>query len=138
MESRHDDQEAVFSPDGQWVAYQSNESGQNEVYVRAIVGGARWQVSAGGGQSPRWPRPDHIIYYANNRLMRVRVTTSPAFSASAAEIWMSDVPGRDFDVARGGGLVIQHDATMVGADQLNVVVNWLEEFRTLIAADKTQ
>jgi Tol biopolymer transport system component len=50
-----DERQGVFSPDGRWVAYQSNESGRFEIYVRTFPGtGGQWQVSTGGGNSPRW------------------------------------------------------------------------------------
>ena len=67
--------DGVFSPDGRWVAYQSNESGRPEVYVRPVVppgavvtaaaAGGQWQVSTAGGAFPAW-RPDgKELYYLN-------------------------------------------------------------------------
>jgi len=58
------EQGGVFSPDGRWVAYQSNESGRDEIYVRPFPGpGGQWQVSTAGGSDPRW-RPDgKELYY---------------------------------------------------------------------------
>ena len=55
------EQEPAFSPDGRWIAYTSNESGRNEVYVRPFPGGApsgsgKWQISTGGGAHPIWSR----------------------------------------------------------------------------------
>src|SRR4029453_7816441 len=66
----------AFSPDGRWVAYESNESGRNEIYIRPFVpptptgkapvpAEVRWQVSTAGGIYPRW-RPDgKELYYLN-------------------------------------------------------------------------
>jgi Tol biopolymer transport system component len=64
----------TFSPDGRWVAYQSNESGRNEIYIRPFAGpaasgasasqvGGQWQVSTAGGTFPRWRRDVRELYY---------------------------------------------------------------------------
>jgi Tol biopolymer transport system component len=56
---------AVFSPEGQYVAYLSDESGRYEVYVRpAGGGGGKWQISTAGGRNPRWSRDGREIFYA--------------------------------------------------------------------------
>jgi serine/threonine-protein kinase len=55
---------AAFSPDGRWLAYQSNESGRSEVYVRPFPGpGATTQVSTGGGMHPTWSRVGKELFY---------------------------------------------------------------------------
>jgi Tol biopolymer transport system component len=55
---------AVFSPDGRWVAYASDESGRNEVYVAPFPGpGGKWQVSAAGGHWPRWRRDGRELFF---------------------------------------------------------------------------
>lgn len=54
----------VISPDGRWLAYQSNESGRYEIYVRSFPeAGGKWQVSAGGGDRPVWSRTTHELFY---------------------------------------------------------------------------
>ena len=60
-----DEQEPMFSPDGRWLAYQSNESGRPEVYVRPFPGpGGKWQISTeGGGGYPTWSRTRHELFY---------------------------------------------------------------------------
>jgi serine/threonine protein kinase len=83
---------AEFSPDGHWVAYQSNESGKLEVYVRpfsvnsagtAVEPGGKWQISTGSGRQPRWRADGRELYYraADGRIMAVDIATSPAFRA---------------------------------------------------------
>ncbi len=74
---------AVFSPDGRWVAYESDASGRPEVYVTAFPqAGAQWQVSTDGGADPRWPRNGHeIIYRLGDRVWSVPVTLGAAFQA---------------------------------------------------------
>jgi serine/threonine protein kinase/Tol biopolymer transport system component len=56
-----------FSPDGRWLAYVSNESGQNEVFVTGIRGSDRkWQISTGGGTAPRWKQDGAELYFVSN------------------------------------------------------------------------
>src|SRR5215831_11887083 len=65
-----------FSPDGKWLAYDSDESGQWEVYIVPFPQGeGRWQVSTGGGQQPRWRRDAKELFYVGtgNRLMAAEV-----------------------------------------------------------------
>src|SRR5207249_2717436 len=55
----------MFSPDGRWIAYQSNESGRSEIYVRPFPGpGGKWQVSTQGGANPIWSRARRELLFA--------------------------------------------------------------------------
>ena len=72
------ERDGQFSPDGKWVAYQSNEAGHYEIYLKPFPGpGDRIQVSAGGGQQVRWARNGSELFYiaADQRLTSVRVTS---------------------------------------------------------------
>ena len=73
---------ACFSPDGHWIAYQSNESGRGEVYVISFHGvPGKWQVSTRGGGDPCWSPDGHELYYLtpDQVLMTVPVTATPTF-----------------------------------------------------------
>ncbi|MEQ8302087.1 MAG: hypothetical protein RIB47_01755, partial [Cyclobacteriaceae bacterium] len=64
------------SPDGRWIAYQSDESGQNEIYIRPFPGpGAKWQVSTTGGTRPHWRGDGKELFYygANSSVMSVEI-----------------------------------------------------------------
>jgi len=77
VQSPFQDRDGQFSPDGKWVAYQSNEAGHFEIYLQPFPGpGERIQVSAGGGQQVRWARNGSELFYiaADQRLTSVRVT----------------------------------------------------------------
>jgi len=78
METPFDEYMATFSPDGRFLAYQSDESGRDEVYVRAFPGpGGRWQVSTEGGVEPRWSgNGSEIFYRTRRRLYAVEIDTS--------------------------------------------------------------
>jgi serine/threonine-protein kinase len=68
--------EPALSPDGKWLAYASEESGEFEVYIRAFPGpGPRYQASAAGGTSPRWnPRGGELFFLSRDSLFAVPVT----------------------------------------------------------------
>jgi Tol biopolymer transport system component len=70
-----------FSPDGRWIAYTSNESGRNEIYVQAYPGpGAKIQVSTDGGTDAAWKRNGGELYYREgNKMMMVSVDTAGTF-----------------------------------------------------------
>ncbi|HUF35535.1 MAG TPA: hypothetical protein VMN37_06270, partial [Gemmatimonadales bacterium] len=74
------------SPDNRWIAYTSNESGANEVYVRPFpaTSGGRWQVSNGGGMQPRWSPEGRELFYLDGtqRLMAAQVRRGPTFEVT--------------------------------------------------------
>src|SRR5262249_39404679 len=77
LQTPFNESQGTFSPNGRWVAYQSNEGGQFEVYVRSFpdAGGKR-QISNAGGASPRWSRDGKELYYIapDGKLMAVTIT----------------------------------------------------------------
>jgi Tol biopolymer transport system component/DNA-binding winged helix-turn-helix (wHTH) protein len=80
------DVEGQFSPDGHWVAYSSNESGKWQIYVAPFPGpGGKYQISAGGGQQPRWRRDGKELFFLSphRTLMAARVKTGSTFGFSA-------------------------------------------------------
>ena len=89
---------AAFSPDGQFVAYVSNETGQNEIFVRPLTGPGKWQVSQGGGNDPGWSTNGReLYYYAQQQLIAVSVQTSGSSFA------MTAVPKSLFPLQRPAG-----------------------------------
>ena len=86
----------MVSSDGRWVAYQSNETGRVEVYVRGIDGaGGRVQVSNQGGSEPLWDRKSNILYYVEFdgdrlRLIAAALRTSPTLGVLARTVAFSD------------------------------------------------
>jgi hypothetical protein len=75
----------AVSPDGRWIAYTSNESGVQEVYVRSFPGptGGRWQVSNGGGFQPRWSTDGRELYFgSNDRLIAAHIQTARGFEVT--------------------------------------------------------
>jgi len=77
VRSDADDNSGIYSPDGRWIAYWSDESGRNEVYVRPRSGASgRWQISNQGGTEPRSVLDDEIAYLNGTKIMTVPVKTS--------------------------------------------------------------
>jgi len=85
LQTQFDEQEGRFSPDGKWVAYVSNESGRDEIYVQAFPpSGAKFQISSGGGSEPQWRMDGTELFYlaADQMLMAVPVKLGRSGSES--------------------------------------------------------
>ena len=131
---------ASVSPNGRFLAYLSNETGQWEVYVREFPGpGGRWQVSTEGGRQPVWARNGGEIYYRNgDKMMAVPVETERSFSAGRPvelfERRFSDptYASPQFDVAPDGEhfVVIREEPP-----RIQIVLNWHEELMRLVPVD---
>jgi Tol biopolymer transport system component len=78
LNSEFNEMRAVFSPDGRWIAYQSNESGRDEIYIRPFPGpGGKWQISIAGGTRPRWRADGKELFFVGTdfRIMSAKVNT---------------------------------------------------------------
>jgi Tol biopolymer transport system component len=128
-----------FSPDGHWIAYDSNESGRDEIYVRPFPGpGGKYQISAGGGTEPVWNPKGHELFYRNRgKMMAVEVTAQPAFSAGERKTLfegpyvISPRSAADYDVSPDGQrfLMLKSADAAPRPEQINVVLNWFEELK---------
>jgi Tol biopolymer transport system component len=136
-----DEYSGSTSPDGRWLAYQSNESGRFEIYVRNLSeGGGRWQVSATGGEEPRWSADGRELFFRiDNRFMHADVVSQHPFGANTPtklfegmENLRSDT-GNSYDVdPRTGRFVMTRSADPAAAPSvtsLNVVLNWFDDLR---------
>ena len=86
VETKADEVSPVFSPDGKWIAYQSDESGRDEIYAQPFPGpGGKVQISTEGGSRPSWPRngKDLIFLGPGMKLMASEVQTRPAWDAAS-------------------------------------------------------
>jgi Tol biopolymer transport system component len=79
VQTPFDESYAQFSPDGKWIAYQSNETGRFEVYVQQFPSGRKERVSANGGAQVRWRRDGKELFYigSDDRLMSVSIDLAP-------------------------------------------------------------
>ncbi len=132
-------------PDGRWMAYQSNQSGQMEVYVRPFpnVDDGRWQISTGGGTQPLWAFNGRELFYRRGAaLMTVPVQTEPNFTPATPEVlfegdYFAGAGGRAYDVSPDGErflMIIEGEGaeSTSAAPQIILVQNWFEELRRLV------
>ena len=130
-----DEWSPAFSPDGLWLAYVSNESGRNEVYVQPYPGpGGKWPISSEGGTEPAWsPDGRQLFYRRGDQIVSVAVQTTPDFSAGATRV-LFDGPyevlegARTYDVMPDGKrfVMVRRDAGDV-PQRFYVVSNWFQE-----------
>lgn len=120
---------ARLSPDGRWMAYASNESKREEVYVAGFpIVGEKHQISSGGGSRPVWSRDGKELYYMSpaGKVMAVEIKSRGTFQATAPKpLFAVRFPFRNhnFDVTKDGRFLI---STLVGQSgaPLTVVRNW--------------
>ena len=128
------------SPDGRFLAYLSNDSGRDEVYVRPFPSGAgRWQASVDGGTQPLWSRDGSELYYVDDRtLMAVSVTLEPEFTHGhpqrlfESQDLYNRVVSLTYDVSVDGQrflTIAPFPDENAAAPTIRVVENWYEEFR---------
>jgi Tol biopolymer transport system component/tRNA A-37 threonylcarbamoyl transferase component Bud32 len=120
---------ARFSPDGRWIAYQSNQSGAWEVYVQRYPGsGARLQVSEGGGTRAMWqPDGTSLIYLRGTDVMRA--TISESGTGTPAKMFALQPNDMLLDVMRDGRLVVARRHAPPPPTSVNLIVNWFKEVR---------
>jgi eukaryotic-like serine/threonine-protein kinase len=146
IETRFDERGGVVSPDGRWLAYESNRAGLSEIYVRPFpaVGDGLWKISSAGGVQPLWaPRGQELFYVAPDGTI-MGVSVEPAVPVGPAARWLGCLR----DATSGAGNVIRHyDVTadgqrslMIKEDPANaaasvhfiLVLNWFEELKRLV------
>jgi serine/threonine-protein kinase len=146
------EQNGEVSPDGRWLAYQSNESGRFEIYVRPFpnVEAGRWQISTSGGIQPLWSKNGQELFYvattglgANGAMMAVRVEGNRWDAVAAAKLFDDSYyhgaaagSGHSYDVALDGKrfLMIKSGGGSESPDSsaLIVVQNWFGELTKLV------
>jgi serine/threonine-protein kinase len=136
------------SPDGQWLAYEANDSGRYEIYVRPFPDVTRglWQVSTEGGTRPLWARGGQELFYLapTGALMRVGVEPMPTWAATAPTKLFEGRYGpaayhygRTYDVSPDGRRFLMiKDSGASGPNatpaSMVVVLNWQEELKRLV------
>jgi Tol biopolymer transport system component len=149
VNSNFQERSPAFSPDGRWLAYQSTESGNYEVYVRPFPGpGGKWQISTCGGLIPKWSRNGKELFYStlDNKIMMVTYTASgDSFHADKPQLWS---PGQftergnayNFDLHPDGKrfAVLKAPGTeqAPAVNKVSVVLNWFEELKRRVPTGK--
>jgi serine/threonine-protein kinase len=137
--------EAAFSPDGRWLAYQSDESGKTEVYVRPFpIREGKWKVSTAGGEYPTWSRNGKELFYrtADQRIWDVAYKVQgDSFNHEKARLWSDGrftdrgVRARNFDLHPDGQrfavLKAPQSQAEDKADRIIFVFNFFDELRRI-------
>jgi len=136
-----------FSPDGRWIAYISNESGRNEIYVRPFPGpGGKWQISNGAADDPTWSSKKGEFFFAlaSGAIMRMLYTVEgESFRAEKPELWAAGpfaarprTPSRDFDLHPDGKRFAMAPGQTVAEekqDKVILIFNFFDELKRLTA-----
>jgi serine/threonine-protein kinase len=141
---------ADISPDGRWIAYDSNESGQMEVYVRPFpaVDSGRWQISSEGGTRPLWSRSGRELFFLNaaHRMSVVAVQPGSTFTYAKPQLLFdatnytyAENPFRYFDISADGKrflMIKREDASGTGTTRPSIIVvsNWFDELKARMPA----
>ena len=121
-----------FSPDSRWLAYVSNESGRNEVYVQSFPpSGGKWQISTSGGAQPHWRSDGKELFYItpDRKLMAVDVNPQQSFEVGAPKLLFQttvaryEAPNR-YAVSRDGQRFLINSAVAEVSQTMTVVLNW--------------
>jgi hypothetical protein len=135
VRSRFNEWGGTLSPDGKWLAFVSDESGRDELYIQAFPSaGEKWLVSKEGGIHPRWAGNAELFYRTGNRLMAVAVSASPSFRSEDPRLLfagMYDNPiVHPYDVTADGKqfVMLQREAQAEPAP-IVVVHGWMNEMR---------
>jgi Tol biopolymer transport system component len=148
LRTRFNEGAPTFSPDGRWLAYISDESGRQEVYVQPYPGpGGKWQISIDGGSEPAWNRNGRELFYrAGGKMMSVDITTQPNFSAGKPKVLFEGryfavqppLTGTAYDVSPDGArfLMVKETEATASNTHINVVLNWFEELKQKVPTGK--
>ena len=129
-----------FSPDAHWIAYVSDESGRNEVYVQPYpTSGQKWQISTSGGREPVWSPNGSELFYreVNNKMMVSDIKTAPSFTAAKPRVlfegaYEGPLASRaNFDITPDGKRFLMLQALDHGQSsaEIKVVSNWFTELQ---------
>ncbi len=124
-----------ISPDGRWIAFTTDESGQPEVVVQPFPGpGGRVQVSNGGGSEPVWSRDGRRLFYrGDEKFMSATISSGPTFAIAARDTLFADEymyatnPHANYDVMPDGSFIFLKAAS---EGNMVVVTNWKSVLRS--------
>jgi serine/threonine-protein kinase len=145
LQTPFNEHSGMLSPDDRWLAYVSNESGREEIYVTPFPGpGGKWQVSAEGGTEPLWSRDGRELFYrSGEKMMAVSISSGQELTPGKPTLlfegrYQTGLVGGDtgsnYDVAADGRFVMIRAEEGSGPTQINVVLNWFEELKRLVPA----
>lgn len=145
MQNSSNENWARISPDGSWIAYNSDETGRMEVYVRPFpdIDGGKWQISKDGGATPIWGPDSRVLYFrSGNRVLEAAIKTDTTFSVGTVGILFSTAIASEMQTgfavtADGSRFLLLKPQTETGSasfsedTHLVAVENWFQELRRI-------
>ena len=129
---------ATVSPDGRYVAYESNESGRREVHIQSFPdSGVRIQVTRSGGEAPLWAGNSELFFWKTDRLFAVPVRTTPELSIGEPEALFSSLryttnQSQEYDVSADGRHILMVKLPEASKPrEVQIVLNWFSELERL-------
>jgi serine/threonine-protein kinase len=155
LKSVYNEDHPQISPDGKWLAYSSNESGQDEIYVVQFpdVNKGKWQVTTDGGYGPLWAPDGRALYYRKGKsIMSVTVETDSTFNhGKSEELFQGDYYSMNvgailipmWDIHPNGEKFLMmkpaetadEESTKRSSRKINMVLNWFEELKQRVPVD---
>jgi len=136
--TRYNEDQASLSPNGEWLAYVSDQTGRAEVYAQRYRAGAPLRVSRDGGEQPVWARDGSGLYYkSGSRMMLAPVTiTDAGLRVGPPEVlfeggvmpYGSQYAERTFDVAPDGRLVVMDFGAAAAAERIVIIQQWAQQW----------
>jgi serine/threonine protein kinase/Tol biopolymer transport system component len=143
IQRNHNQRQGVWSPDGRWIAYSSDESGRWEVYVEEYPGpGQKVMISTEGGWQPAWSRDGKELFYRwGDKMIATTFETEPDFRVSHFEElfegrYLCNIIYRNYDVAPDGQFLMIQEPQEPTPLAINIVLNWFEELKRLVPTEK--
>ena len=139
LEFNHD-----LSPDGRFIAYESNESGSYQVYVQSFPEpGAKWAISKEGGRQPIWSSDGRELFFRNGeQMLAVEVDTRAAVRSGEPTILFEEAfqpgvnGGRNYDAAPDGARFVMIESSLQASGfELHVVLNWADELAARLGSN---
>ncbi|MDA2924547.1 hypothetical protein MYX65_07805 [Acidobacteria bacterium AH-259-L09] len=140
LATQFDEVQPMFSPDGRWIAFSSDRSGQVEVYVKPSLGEGRIvQISTDGGHKSVWARSGQELFYRNgDKMIVVSIRTKPALKVGTPRLLFEDGSfDSEYDVSLDGQrfVMIREDEQASASTDFVVVLNWFEELKRLVPTE---
>jgi serine/threonine protein kinase/Tol biopolymer transport system component len=156
LQGEYNEKDPMISPDGRWLAYMSNESGQYEIFVRPfpdVDSGGKRQVSRNGGNNPLWSPDGQELFYRNgDKIMVVPVEIKPAFRLGNPEVLfegpyfqvsLSNAAITSWDITQDAkrflmmkeAEAIEEDSAQRAPRKINIILNWFEELKERVPTD---
>jgi len=149
VNSTFNEKNGIVSPDGRWLAYDANDSGQYEIWVRPFpnANSEKWQVTTTGGTRPLWSPNGQELFYVSptGAVMRVGVERGPSWAVTTPTVAVKQghfttqggFPARSYDITRDGQKFLMIKTTGVSdrstaPARLVVVQNWVQELERLV------